>query len=253
MVKMKFPIAIQPFTIREAISQDYAGSLEKIAAIGYTGIELGLPPDGMTIKEQKDLLARIGLQVIGTHGSLEQLTNDLGTITDYLHEVGGKYTALSHHFDSKEAVLEAAQQFNRIGESLAKQGITFLYHNHNWEFIQFDGEYALDILLRETDPSLVKMELDTYWVKRAGLDPAAYLRKLTDRCPLLHIKDMEPGEEQFFAEVGEGILDFADILKAAGEVGTQWLVVEQDSCRRSPFESLAISYRNVLNMGFIQE
>ena len=63
----------------------------------------------MTIKEQKDLLDRIGLQVIGTHGSLEQLTNDLGTITDYLHEVGGQYAALSHHFDSKEAVLEAAQ------------------------------------------------------------------------------------------------------------------------------------------------
>ncbi|BBH20299.1 sugar phosphate isomerase [Paenibacillus baekrokdamisoli] len=250
---MKFPIALQPFTIREEMSQDYVGSLEKVAAIGYTGIELGLPPEGMTVAEQKELLTRLGLQVIGTHCSLEQLTNDLDSITDYLHEVGGKYVALSHHFDSREAVLEAAQAFNRIGENCAKQGVTFLYHNHNWEFTQFDGEYALDILLRETDPSFVKMELDTYWVKRAGLDPAAYLRKLQDRCPLLHIKDMEPGEEQFFAEVGEGILNFADIFQAAEKVGTEWLVVEQDQSRRSPLESIAISYNNLKKMGAIKE
>jgi sugar phosphate isomerase/epimerase len=111
----------------------------------------------------------------------------------------------------------------------------------------------LDILLRETDPELVKMEMDTYWIKRGGEDPAAYLSKLQNRCPLLHIKDMEAGEEQFFAEIGEGILDFTKISKAAEAIGTQWLVVEQDQSRRDPFESLAISYRNLHHLDLIIE
>lgn len=95
------------------------------------------------------------------------------------------------------------------------------------------------------------MELDTYWVKRGGEDPVEYIRKLENRLPLLHIKDMESGEEQFFAEIGDGILDFPAIAQAAEASGTKWLVVEQDLCRRPPFESLAISYRNLKQMDII--
>ncbi|MNL38747.1 Inosose dehydratase [compost metagenome] len=128
----------------------------------------------------------------------------------------------------------------------------FLYHNHDWEFQQFDGEYILDILLRKTDPELVKLELDTYWTKRGGEDPVTFLSKLQNRCPLLHIKDVEDGKEAFFAEIGEGILDFKAIAQAAEQVGTQWLVVEQDESRRNPLESLEISYRNLRSMGLIE-
>ena len=78
------------------------------------------------------------------------------------------------------------------------------------------------------------------------------MRKLKGRCPLLHVKDMEPGDEQFFAEVGEGILDFQEIVAVAEEIGTEWLVVEQDASRRSPFESIAISYRNLAEMGVLK-
>jgi sugar phosphate isomerase/epimerase len=248
---MKFPIALQPYTIRDELSKDYLGALTKVAEIGYQGVELGPPPASITIAAFKQHMNRIGLQVIGCHASLAQLTDELTTQTDYLHEVGGSYLALSHRFDSRQAVLDSARLFDQIGENCRKRGIQFLYHHHNWEFIRFDGEYALDILLQATDPELVKIELDTYWVKRGGEDPVDYLRKLHNRCPLLHIKDMEPGEEQFFAEVGEGILDFDAILQAAEAAGTQWLVVEQDSCRRPVFESIAISYRNLQKMGAI--
>jgi sugar phosphate isomerase/epimerase len=127
--------------------------------------------------------------------------------------------------------------------------IAFLYHNHHHEFTQYDGERVLDILARETDPNLVMFELDTYWVRRGGEDPAEYLRRLQKRCPLLHIKDMEPGPEQFFAEVGEGVLDFAGILRAAQDAEVQWLIVEQDESRRAIFDSIAISYRNLKMMG----
>jgi sugar phosphate isomerase/epimerase len=248
---MKFPVALQPYTVREELNRDYFGTLTKIAEIGYEGVELGPPPPGITIAELKNHLNRLGLKVVGSHAGLEQLTNGLDAQVDYLHAVGGTYIALSHRFDSRQAVLDAARIFNRIGENCRERGIQFLYHNHNWEFITFDGEYAYDILLEATDPELVKMELDTYWVKRGGADPVEYLRRLHNRCPLLHIKDVEPGDEQFFAEVGEGILDFDAIFRAAEAAGTAWLVVEQDTCRRPVFESIAISYRNLQRMGVI--
>jgi sugar phosphate isomerase/epimerase len=248
----RFPIAVQPYTVRDALAKDYVGTLEKIAEIGYQGIELGRPPEGMTVAQQKILLDRIGLQVVGTHAGFDTLDFDPDAITDYLEEVnGGKYVAISLRFESKDDVLTKAKKMNEIGEQFHKRGVQFLYHNHDWEFVKFDGEYILDIILRETNPDFVQLELDTYWVKKGGEDPAAYLAKLQNRCPLLHIKDMEAGEEQFFAEVGEGILDFRNIAKVAAEVGTKWLVVEQDESRRDPFESLAISYRNLKNMDLI--
>src|SRR5690606_40440332 len=105
------------------------------------------------------------------------------------------------------------------------------------------------MLIEETDPDLVKFEIDTYWVKKGGEDPAEYMKKLNNRCPLLHIKDMEPGEEQFFAEVGEGILNFEEIFKVAEEIGTEWIIVEQDLCRRDEFECIKTSYENLEKMG----
>lgn len=249
---MKFPLALQPFTIREELSKDYFGALEKVARLGYKGIELGPPPEGITLDEQKRRLDELGLEVIGTHAGLDKLTNNLDSVIGFLKEVGGKYITLSLGFKTKQDVLDSASQFNRIGEQCRKQGCQFLYHNHDWEFVKFDGEYAYDILLRETDPALVQMELDTYWVKKGGEDPVEYMRKLNQRCPLLHIKDVEAGEEQFFAEIGEGVLDFQAIAAAAEEIGTEWLVVEQDQSRRPIFESLELSYQNLVKMNLIE-
>ncbi|TVY03005.1 sugar phosphate isomerase/epimerase family protein [Cohnella terricola] len=249
----RFPIAVQPYTVREAMSIDYVGTLEKLAAIGFEGIELGLPPEGMTLGQQKALLDRLHLQVVGAHASFDNLDVDFRRLTDYLQQTGGQYIAVSMRFDSKDDALRKAEQFNRIGEICREGNATFVYHNHDWEFERFDGESVLDLLLRETDPQLVKYEIDTYWVRKGGEDPASFIRKLQGRCPLLHIKDMEPGEEQFFAEIGEGILDFPAIAEAAASVGTEWLVVEQDFSRRDPFESLAISYRNLQRMDLIRK
>lgn len=248
---MKFPIGLQPYSIRDMLNEDYFGSIKQVAAIGYKGIEIGMPPEGITIDEQKQFLDELGLQVTGCHAGLEQLTGNLDSLIDYLHIMGGRYVVLSHRFDTKQDVLESAKLFNQIGLNCRKRDIQFLYHNHDWEFVRFDGEYALDLLLQATDPDLVKMELDTYWVKKGGEDPAAYIRKLKNRCPVLHIKDMEPGEEQFFAEVGEGILDFHAIAQAAEEAGTEWLIVEQDHCRRSPMACIETSYRNLVGMGLV--
>ncbi|SFB06054.1 Sugar phosphate isomerase/epimerase [Cohnella sp. OV330] len=249
---MAFPVALQPFTIREELDRDYLGAFERVARIGYAAVEIGPPPAGIEIADMKARFDRIGLQVISAHAGIEQLTDGLDSLADFLKLFGAKYAVLSHRFDTREEVLESAALFNRIGEACRARGLQFLYHNHDWEFVRFGEETALDLLLRETDPELVKMELDVYWAKIGGVEPAAYLRGLRGRCPLLHVKDMEPGDEQFFAEVGEGILDFGDILKAAEEAGTEWLVVEQDHCRRPVFDCIETSYRNLQRMGAVR-
>ncbi|MCR2821023.1 sugar phosphate isomerase/epimerase family protein [Lederbergia panacisoli] len=271
----KFLIGVQPYTIREAMSVDYVGSIKKVAEIGYKGIELGPPPEGMTIAEQKSLLDGLGLKVVGTHAGFDTLDFEVDKIADYLEEINGeKFVTISMIFKSREDVLEKAEKMNKVGDQFRKRGITFLYHNHHWEFFKVDGEYVLDILLRETDPELVQTELDTYWIRRGGEDPVQYLRKLKNRAPLLHIKDMKAGGEEVstgfgegildlkelfaqgvkepFAEIGEGILDFKAIAGVAEEIGTKWLIVEQDESDRDPFESLKISYDNLVNLGLIE-
>jgi sugar phosphate isomerase/epimerase len=248
---MKFPVGLQPYTLRDEIEKDYFGAFEKVAEVGYKGVEVGMPPAGITVAEMKAKFAEIDLQPLSCHVGLDQLKNDLASVINFLKEIGAKYVVLSQGFETKQAVLEAAQFYNQVGKELKEHGLQFLHHNHDWEFVKFEGEYALDIMLNETDPDLVKMEMDTYWVQKGGVNPADYLRKLKNRCPLLHIKDMEAGEEQFFAEVGEGILDFEEIFKVAAEVGTEWLIVEQDLCRRSPFDCIQTSYKNLEKMGVI--
>ncbi len=248
---MKFPVALQAYTVRDELAADYLGTLTRIAEIGYEGVELGPPPAGISLADFRDHMEGIGLRVVGSHAGLEQLTDDLAAQVDYLHAMGGHYLGLSYRFGSRQDVLDAARRFNRIGDACRQEGIQFLYHNHDWEFTRFDGQSAYDLLLEATDPHLVKMELDTYWVKRAGEDPVEYLNRLRARCPLLHIKDMEPGEEHYFAEIGEGVLDWDAIFRAADAAGTQWVVVEQDYCRRPALESISISYHNLQKMGVI--
>ncbi|MBB3114492.1 sugar phosphate isomerase/epimerase [Paenibacillus phyllosphaerae] len=249
---MAFGIGLQPWTIRRELEQDYLGAFSRAATIGYQAAEVGLPPEGITPKEVKDHFDRIGLQALSCHTDFGQLTTNLAGLLEYVKEIRAKYVVLSYYrFSSHEEVLEVASALNDVGRKCKEAGVQLLYHNHDWEFTRFEGRYALDLLLEATDPELVQMELDVYWVQKGGEDPVAYLGKLRNRCPLLHMKDMEPGEEQFFAEVGEGILPMGEIVKMASEVGTEWLIVEQDECRRSPFDSIAISYRNLKKLGVI--
>lgn len=243
---MKLPIALQMYTVRNELEKDYLGSLRKVAEIGYQGVEMELPPPGFSISQVKSHLAQVGLTWVGCHVEYEQISTQLERVLDLLGEAGCKNLVLSYlEYHSLQEVIDAADRFNQVGKMCKSRGIQFLYHNHNHEFHQYDGKTILDTLLQSTDPELVKVELDTYWVQRAGVDPAKYLHGLKNRCPLLHIKDMESGPEQFFAEIGEGVLDFNAIFYEANLANVQWLIVEQDECRKPAFESITISFRNL--------
>ena len=137
-----------------------------------------------------------------------------------------------------------------VGRRLREEGLSFSYHNHAFEFAHFDGARALDILYDESDPALLQAEIDTYWVQYGGGDPAAWIRKVAGRMPVVHLKDMViQDNRQVMAEVGAGNLKWPAILEACREAGVEWYAVEQDICQRDPFESLAISYANLREMG----
>ena len=151
-----------------------------------------------------------------------------------------------------ESYKKFAEVMTDIGRKLKEAGLTFIYHNHSFEFAKFGGRTGMDILLEETDPQAVDFELDVYWVQAGGADPIEWIRKVEGRMKVVHLKDMAvmPDGEQRFAEIGEGNMNMRGILQACVETGVEWAPVEQDQCYgRDPFESLALSLKNLPEHG----
>ena len=248
---MRLPVAVQLYSIRDEVVKDFIGALEKVAEIGYNGVEFAGFGDVPAAK-MKAALDRLGLKAVGSHTGIDLLVNKLDEVMEYNLEIGNKYIVCPYDKrDSREGYMELAKLYTGIGEKCRDKGLQFCYHNHAHELQKYDGEYALDTLFANTCPDLLKAEIDTFWVYYAGLDPVEYVRKYTGRCPLLHLKDMEAGEARDFAEVGNGIINIKGLVDVAGEIGTEWLVVEQDRCKRPPLESIKISFDNLkaLNAG----
>ena len=254
---MSKPVAgAQLYTIREFCKTmpDVAASLKKVADIGYTTIQIsGFGP--VDPKDVAKVVADNGLTVAATHIGWNRFLEDLdGVIAEHklykcVHPaIGG----LPRDYHTPDGIKRFRDELAPIAQRLAKEGMDFSYHNHNHELVRFGGKTWLDMLYEQIGPELLKAEIDTYWIQAGGADPTAWVRKCAGRMPLLHVKDMaiSPEREQRFAEIGEGNLNWPAILEAAEEADVEYHLVEQDRCyERDPFESLAISYRNLKAMG----
>jgi sugar phosphate isomerase/epimerase len=232
------PLAVQLYTLRDLIAEDFVSTVQQVAGMGYAGVELAGYGNLKSASEVKRVLDDLGLMVSGSHAGIESLEDDLGAVLDDQAVLGNRHLicpwmpeARRKDADGWKAV---AASLNRIGNSCSARGIDFAYHNHAFEFQQFEGKAGLDILFENSDPNFVKAELDVYWIQHAGVDPVAYISKLGQRTILLHLKDMAAGDEKRFAPVGTGILNFNGILKAAQTAGVRWGVVEQDKTYDTP-------------------
>lgn len=242
---MKLPIALQLYTIRDETEKDMLGTLEKVAGMGYTGVEFA-GFGGMTAKEMKAALAKLGLTGFASHTGIKLLKERLDEEIEYNLEVGCKYIICPFNsYESREDYLRTAEFLNETGEKCRAAGLQFGYHNHDFEFKTYDGEYGLDILLRETSPKNLIVEIDTGWAFYAGIDPAVYIAKYKGRCPLLHLKDFLTRGERTFTEIGNGIIDTTSIIQAAKAAGTEWLIVEQDVSSLTSLESAKICFDNL--------
>lgn len=245
------PVALQLYTLRDLAAEDFVGTMRSVAEMGYAGVEFA-GYGGLSAMEMKALLEELGLNPAGSHVPLHLLENDLEGVIDYSLEIGNPYVVcpfLPPDRWQEEASLRAtAQSLNRIGAACKEQGLQFCYHNHAFEFQTLDNGYILDILYGDTDPELVRAEVDTYWVQYAGFDPAELIERYRERVLLVHLKDMDP-EDRSFAEVGEGTLDWKAIFAASEAAEAEWTIVEQDRCKRPPLESARLSLENLRAMG----
>lgn len=249
-------LAAQLYTVREftKTAEGLAEALRKVREIGYTAVQVSaigpIPP-----ADVKAMLQHEGLACCNTHIGYDRLWNDLPAVIEEHRLWDCRHVAIGslpqqYRGEGVEGYRRFAREAGEVGRQLREAGLSFSYHNHAFEFARADGGTLLDLIYDETNPEHLQAEIDTYWVQYGGGDPAAWVRKMGGRMPVVHLKDMTIQENKpIMAEVGEGNLNWPAILDACREAGVEWYAVEQDICQRDPFESLGISYRNLTAMG----
>ena len=261
-------IGLQLYSVKDVIEKDLQGTLKQLADIGYKEIE-SYPGQkghyfGMEAAEFAKMTKDLGLNLVSSHfgsGSPDDKPGDWHRAT-MLHnfdqlaakaaETGQQYITCSSLSESlrktKDDLKRTADLFNQTGEKAKKAGLQFAYHNHAFEFDQEGDVMMYDYLLANTDPELVKYELDLFWVTAAGKDPVAYLEKYPNRFPLCHVKDMDKQDKTRNTEVGTGSIDYQKVLKAAKDNGMKHYLVEQEYFTRPSIESMRINYNNLSKM-----
>lgn len=239
-------LGIQLYTVREVLKTDYKGTIKALADIGFKGLEGGSHFGGMEPEEALEFFNSLGMKVCGFHMPLDELMNPESKHYKVASLMGTPCVTISLCGEVEKDWLGTIEKVAKAGQVSASKGFIFTYHNHADEFKKIDGEYALDLLYRKTDPKEVQAELDTYWIKKGGEDPVAYIKKYAGRLPQLHLKDMDP-EDQSFTELGAGLMDMPAIFEAAKEAGTEWIIYEQDTCKGNPIDSCKISYDAIKN------
>jgi sugar phosphate isomerase/epimerase len=248
----KIPIAVQMYTLRDVCGEDFIGTLKAVAEIGYHGVELA-GTYGIAAEELGTLLKDLGLGCAGTHIGIDALENEFDKTVEFYRAVGTSFLTIpglpGNYTESAEAWKRTADLLTVTGRKLKEEGFQLSYHNHSHEFTKFDGEYGLDILYQNSDPDALHAQIDTYWVQHGGEDPADYMKKLGKRMSVIHLKDMADDDEQSFAEIGNGILDWERIFKVAEDAGVKWYSIEQDTCPGPTIDSVRISFENLKGMG----
>ncbi len=267
-------IGVQLYTVRNAIAQDFDGTLAKVAEVGYKEVELaGFTFDngevryfGKTPQELRAALDRHGLVAASTHVNYKSLSPDnFPKVLEASHVLGHQYVInpwvdeeVRKQPDGWKSVVDT---FNRSGEASKKAGFQFGYHNHWFEFLPVDGRLPYDLLLQQCDPNLVKMEMDLCWITAAGADPVKYFDAYPGRFPLVHVKDLKKipqitsGGAQNFGDsvdltaVGSGIIDWKRIFSHAGKAGIKLYIVEHDR-PKEPIENIKASYDYLENLRF---
>ncbi len=237
-------IGIQLYTLRDAIGKNLPGVLSQIAKAGYHEVEMfGLSADnkffGHTVKQTFDLLKQNNLSIPSGHYMPEKFLfengngDDVKNLCDVANGLNHRYIIIPWMSEEKRNSIDKykalAERINKAGEICKRANLQLAYHNHDFEFADFNGEHGYNILLKNTDSNLVKMEMDLYWVVRAGYDPITLFKNNPKRFHLLHVKDMNKNDKTQNTEVGNGSLNFKSIFAHAKMVGVKHYIVEQEN------------------------
>lgn len=255
------PVALQMWTVRQHAQEDFLGTLRQIADLGYRGVEQvhSLGYGGLSSRQLQTVMTDLGLQTAGTHVTLQEWEDDAEGVIAFQKEFGVRYVAVSwlepERRQDEAAYRQAAVSIRAIAEKCEANGLTLLYHHHDFEFARFGGQTALELISQIVGPERLGIEVDVHWVKRAGVDPVAFLQQMGSRCPLVHFKDVpeyalhtpDHDDAATFTPLGTGLLDFTALAEAAASA--QWYIVEQDYCQGDPFESARIGLEYLQQKG----
>lgn len=281
-------VGIQLYSVRNHMASDPIGTLREVAADGYRYIEaanhnaevddgIGF---GVSAKELKKILHEANVSIVSTHVH-PMRAEAIGPVLEYQNEINSRFVVMQMDFyKNRDEVLRKAEALNRVGEKCTQAGITLLYHNHFHEFQLFDDESVFDIIMQQTDPALVKIELDTYWAMRGGMNPTDVLEKYGERVCLIHQKDF-PAEykdqvnlidqvnrdgiavdldyfvqvvkDHTFTEIGTGLMDIQSIInKGNTTCHCEYIILEQDYSVHDEMESIRISMDSFMKYNGIE-
>jgi sugar phosphate isomerase/epimerase len=244
-------IGLQLYTVRDQMKENFEGTLARVAEIGYKEVEFA-GYFNHAPAEVRAILDRHGLSAPAAHVALGE-PDAWKAALDAAHVVGHEYIVVPWIPQEKRMTLdgwkEIARVFNRAAQQAHDAGIQFAYHNHDFEFPRMDGQVPYDVLLQNTDPNLVKLEIDLYWITKAGQDPLAYFARWPGRVPLVHVKDSLGAPEHKMVDVGVGTIDWKKIFAQKDRAGIRHFFVEHDQPPQ-PFEDIAVSYRYLHNLEF---
>ena len=237
-------LGVQLYTVRDLMQRDMDGTLAAIAKIGYQEVEFAgffnrTPADIRVILERNGLVAPSG------HVPFEAIDQGWDAVLDAAHTLGHRYVCIAWIPEQVRKDLDGwkrvADTLNRAGEACRKSNLTLAFHNHSYEFVPLAGQLPYDVLLAATDPALVKLEMDLFWITYGGQDPLAYFAKYPGRIPLVHVKDMaakprpDIAPDSVMRSVGQGTIDWKRIFAQADQAGIKHYFVEHDT----PVDALA--------------
>ena len=247
-------VGIQLYTVRNELQKDFVGTLKAVAAAGYKEFEFFGNYYGKDPKEVKTLLAGMGVTAPAGHFALASLKQDINKVIDTAKAVGHNIVICPFLMPNERKSLDDYKDLcavlNRSAEACKAAGLTFGYHNHDFEFKELGGQLPYDLMLKECDKNLVKMELDLGWITHAGKDPLAYFAKYPGRFITFHVKDMDASQKQITMELGRGKVDFKRILAQSKQAGVKHYFVEQDNSTIGPLESIKVSMEYLKKLEF---
>jgi sugar phosphate isomerase/epimerase len=243
----KAKIGLQLYTLRDTITKDPKGVLQKVASFGYKELETFAYHDGqifgLPFAEFGKFVKDLGMQVTSGHYPLELIKSDKWeqAVTD-AKAVGQTHMVMPFLQEKDRKSLDdyksVCAALNKAAEVCKKYKMDFGYHNHAFEFDKMDGQVPYDVMLKELDPKQVSMELDLFWIIKAGYDPLTYFAKYPGRFNQWHVKDMDKADSTRNANVGNGSIDFKPIFAKAKLAGLQHYYIEHDNWPGAPIDSV---------------
>jgi len=244
-------IGLQLYTVRDQMKADFEGTLARVAEIGYKEVEFA-GYFNHTPADVRAILDRHGLTAPSTHVG-DTSPEAWKASLDAAKTIGHEYIVVPWIPQERRLTLDGwkrvAADFNRAAQAAHDAGLQFGYHNHDFEFPTLEGQVPYDVLLQNTDPKLVQLEIDLYWMTKAGQDPLAYFSRWPGRVPLVHVKDSAGPPEHKMVDVGQGKIDWKRIFAKKDQAGIKHAFVEHDQPPQ-PFDDIAVSYRNLSQLEF---